>query len=86
VVPIVLGVFLKAITAPPVETVLVVGAYAGGLSLLMVATTVATGVGVFSSTSRLIGYGTQLQRIAGVIMIGTGLGQLYLSVVILDVL
>lgn len=86
VVPIVLGVFLGAISRPPAEAGLVIGAYAGGVSLLMVATTVATGVGVAASTSRFVGYGERLRQLAGVVMIVAGLGQLYLSVFVLDVL
>ncbi|ADJ14177.1 cytochrome c biogenesis CcdA family protein [Halalkalicoccus jeotgali] len=86
VVPVVLGVFLGAIARPPTEAALVVGAYAGGVSLLMVATTVATGVGVALGTSRFVGYGGRLRRLAGAVMILAGLGQLYLSVVVLDVL
>lgn len=86
VVPIVLGVFVEAIAAPPLEAALVMGAYAGGVSLLMVATTVATGVGVALSTSRFVGYGTRLKRLAGAIIVVAGLGQLYLSIVVLGVL
>lgn len=86
VVPIVLAVFLRAIAAPPGEAALVVGAYAGGVSLLMVAATVATGVGVAAGTARLVGYGALLERLAGAVMVVAGLGQLYLSIVVLDVL
>ncbi len=86
VVPVVLGVFLEALTAPPLEAALVMGAYAGGVSLLMVAATVATGVGVALGTARLVGYGARLKRLAGAVMVVAGLGQLYLSVVVLDVL
>lgn len=86
VVPIVLAVFLRAIAAPPLETALVMGAYAGGVSLLMVATTVATGVGVALGTARFVGYGARLTRLAGAVMVLAGLGQLYLSVVVLEVL
>lgn len=86
VVPIVLGVFLQAIAAPPAETVLVIGAYAGGVSLLMVAATVATGVGLAAGTARLVGYGALLERLAGAVMVLAGLGQLYLSIVVLEVL
>ncbi|MCL7416772.1 MAG: cytochrome C biogenesis protein, partial [Halalkalicoccus sp.] len=84
VVPVVLGVFLEAITRPPVETALVIGAYAGGVSLLMVAATVATGVGVALGTQRLVGYGDRLKRLAGVVMVVAGLGQFYLSVFVLE--
>ncbi len=86
VVPVFLGVFLGALTAPPAGAALVMGAYAGGVSLLMVAATVATGVGVALGTSRLVGYGELLKRLAGAVMVVAGLGQLYLSVVVLDVL
>lgn len=86
VVPIVLGVFLRAIAAPPLETALVMGAYAGGVSLLMVATTVVTDVGVALGTARFVGYGTRLTRLAGAVMVLAGLGQLYLAVVVLEVL
>ncbi|WP_122088092.1 cytochrome c biogenesis CcdA family protein [Halalkalicoccus subterraneus] len=86
VVPVVLGVFLGAIARPPGEAALVMGAYAAGVSLLMVATTVATGVGVALGTERFVGYGARLRRLAGVVMVVAGLGQLYLSVFVLDVL
>ncbi|KYH26054.1 cytochrome C biogenesis protein transmembrane region [Halalkalicoccus paucihalophilus] len=84
VVPVVLGVFLGAIARPPLETALVMGAYAGGVGLLMVAATVATGVGVALGTERLVGYGDRLKRLAGAVMVVAGLGQLYLSVFVLD--
>lgn len=86
VAPIVFPVFLRAITAPPVEAALVVGAYAGGVSLLMVAATVATGVGVAAGIERVAASAPYLKRLAGAVMVVAGLGQLYLSIVVLDVL
>lgn len=85
VVPVVLPVFLRAVAAPPIEAVFVMGAYAGGVSLLMVAATVATGVGVAAGIERFVTYAPHLKRLAGAIMIVAGLGQLYLSVVVLEV-
>jgi len=65
---------------------LVIGTYVGSIVLLMVSLTVATGMGLVASAGRLAAHSGTLKRVAGAIMIVAGLGQLYLSIVILDVL
>lgn len=80
------GVVARSVSLPAAEGVLVLGTYVGSIVLLMVSLTVATGMGLVASAGRLAAYSEHLERFAGVVMIVAGLGQLYLSVVILDVL
>ncbi len=53
---------------------------------LMVSLTVATGMGLVASTGKIMAYSDHLERLAGVVMILAGIGQLYLAVVVLDVI
>jgi len=48
----------------------------------MAATTVATGVGIISNANRVMAHAGWLKRLAGVVMIIAGIGQLYLSVIV----
>ncbi len=82
VAPIFLAVIARAITLPIETAVLLVGIYAGTVAVLMVATTVATGVGVLTNAGRLMAYSGRLKQIAGVVMILAGLGQMYLALVV----
>jgi hypothetical protein len=75
----------SALAFPTGEAVIVLATYVGGVVLLMVGLTVATGMGVLAGAGRLSAYTHLLERVAGVVMILAGLWQLYLSVVVLNV-
>ena len=85
VVPLFLGVVGQAATLPVPAGVVVLGAYAAGVTAPLAGITLLTGAGVGSwrSASRLSRY---VKPVAGTVMVGAGLGQLYLSVAVLDVL
>lgn len=86
VAPLFGTVLASALAQPPVSAGLILGTYVGSVVLLMVSLTVATGMGLVAGAGRFAAYGDTLQRIAGAIMIVAGLGQLYLAVVLLDVI
>ncbi|QFU84989.1 cytochrome c biogenesis CcdA family protein [Natronorubrum aibiense] len=86
VAPLFVAVIAQALSMPPLSAALVIGTYVGSIVLLMVSLTVATGMGLVASAGRLAAHSGTLKRVAGAIMIVAGLGQLYLSIVILDVL
>ncbi len=48
----------------------------------MLATTVATGMGLLTNAGRVMAYSGRLKQLAGVVMILAGIGQLYLSLVV----
>ncbi|UHQ95312.1 cytochrome c biogenesis CcdA family protein [Haloterrigena alkaliphila] len=86
VAPLFVGVVAQALSLPPVSAALVVGTYVGSIVVLMVSLTVATGMGLLAGAGRLAAHTQTLERLAGAVMILAGVGQLYLAIVILDVL
>ncbi|WP_096389860.1 cytochrome c biogenesis CcdA family protein [Halopenitus persicus] len=82
VAPIFLGVVARAIALPTDVAVLLLGVYAGVVAVLLVATTVATGMGLLTNAGRLMAYSGWLKRLAGVVMVIAGVGQLYLALVV----
>ncbi|GAB3664373.1 cytochrome C biogenesis protein [Halopiger thermotolerans] len=86
VAPLFVGVVAQALSLPPASGAVVVGTYIGSVVLLMVSLTVATGMGLLAGAGRFVAHGERLERLAGAIMIVAGLGQLYLAIVVLDVL
>lgn len=82
VAPVFLGVTARAASLPGETAALVLAAYAGTVAVLMISVTVATGMGLVSNASRLTAYSGLIERIAGVVMILAGLGQLYLALVV----
>jgi len=80
--PSLLAVVARAITLWTEAALLVLGVYAGVVAVLMAATTVATGVGIISNANRVMAHAGWLKRLAGVVMIIAGIGQLYLSVIV----
>ncbi|WP_265107948.1 cytochrome c biogenesis protein CcdA [Halosolutus halophilus] len=86
VAPLFIGVVGRALSYPPGMAALVVGTYVGIVVLLMVSLTVATGMGLLAGSGRLVAHSTTLERFAGAVMIVAGIGQLYLAVVVLDVI
>lgn len=85
VVPILLGVLTQALTFPLVQAGIIFGGYALAVSLPLMGVTLlaAAGSDVWHQSGR---YTDQLQTVAAGVMILAGIGQLYLSVVVLDVL
>ncbi|WP_436346944.1 cytochrome c biogenesis CcdA family protein [Natronorubrum sp. FCH18a] len=86
VAPLFVAVVAQALALPPVSAALVVGTYVGSVVVLMVSLTVATGMGLVASAGRLAAHSESLKRVAGAVMIVAGLGQLYLAIVVLDVI
>jgi cytochrome c-type biogenesis protein len=82
VAPVFLGVTARAASLPGETATVVLAAYAGTVAVLMISVTVATGMGLVSNASRLTAYSGLIERIAGVVMILAGLGQLYLALVV----
>ncbi|WP_181691649.1 cytochrome c biogenesis CcdA family protein [Natronomonas sp. LN261] len=82
VAPIFLAVVARSASLPTEMATVVLAAYAGTVAVLMVSVTVATGMGLVSNASRLTAYAGLIERIAGVVMILAGLGQLYLALVV----
>lgn len=85
VVPILLGVLAQALAFPPTQAAIIFGGYALSVSLPLVGVTLlaATGSDVWRSLGQYTG---QLHKVAAILMIIAGIGQLYLSIVVLDVL
>jgi cytochrome c-type biogenesis protein len=82
VAPIFLAVVARALTLPTEISVLLVATYAGTVAVLMIATTIATGMGLLTNAGRLMTYSGRLKQLAGVVMILAGIGQLYLALVV----
>ena len=84
VLPVFGGVVLQALALPAAAGVAVVLAYAVGVAALMVCVTVLSAFGVSVGTG-LVRYTDSLVRLAGVVMVVAGLGQVYLSLAVLHV-
>jgi cytochrome c-type biogenesis protein len=84
VVPVFLGVVAQALAFPPAGATAVLAAYAGAATAPLVGVTLLASAGV--ETWRSLGrYAGALERVAAVVMIAAGLGQIALSVALLDV-
>lgn len=85
VVPLFLGVVGQAATRSVPAGAAVLGAYAVGVTVPLAGVTLLTGVGVDSwrSAGRFSRY---VKPVAAVVMIAAGIGQLYVSVAVLEVL
>ncbi|ELY88490.1 cytochrome c-type biogenesis protein [Natrinema altunense JCM 12890] len=81
VLPLFLGLAFRSLTMPPLETALVLGTYAVGFGSLTVAITVATAFGYELGAGRIAGSVDRVVRLAGVVLIVAGLGQLYVAAV-----
>ncbi len=79
VAPVFLGVVTQAMAMDPVPAGLVVGSYVGIVVVLMVALTVATGVGLVANAGWIARHTKTIERLAGAVMIIAGLGQIYLA-------
>ncbi len=80
VLPLFLSVALQSLTLPPSETAIVLGSYAGSFGVLMVVATVATAVGHDALTERVAAHTETLTRVAGVVLVLAGIGQIYVAV------
>lgn len=76
VLPVFLGIVLQAVTLPPTAAAVVVGAYAAGVAVPLLLVTLAVGTGVDLTTGRLLRQGVRLERLAGVVLVVAGVGQL----------
>lgn len=84
VVPLFLGVVTQAVALPLPGGVAVLSVYAGSVTAPLVGVTLLTSAGVESW--RDIGrFAGQIQRVAAGVMIIAGIGQLYLSIAVVDV-
>ncbi|SDD98454.1 cytochrome c biogenesis CcdA family protein [Natrinema hispanicum] len=84
VAPLFISVVTRSLSLTPTNAVILLGTYVGSVVVLMISLTVATGMGLLASAGRLTAYSGLLKRIAGVVMIVAGLGQLYLAIVVFD--
>ena len=79
VAPLFLAVITMASGAPTVHALLVVVTYVGSVVVLMVSLTVATGMGLVAGGGWVMRNRGTLQRVAGVVLIVAGFGQLYVT-------
>jgi len=79
VLPLFLAVTLQSITFSPSGTAVVLGSYAGGFGALMLVATVATAIGHDALVGRVSEHIETLTRIAGIVLIAAGIGQLVLT-------
>lgn len=75
--PVFVGIGLQAVASGPTTAVTVFAAYAGGMSLLMVAVTVATALGRDALIGRMRGHTALVERGMGVLLAAAGVVQLY---------
>jgi cytochrome c-type biogenesis protein len=85
VVPVFIGVVGQALTLPPAQGGAAFVAYAASIALPLVGVTLLAGSGI--DAWRDFGrYTDRFQQVAAGLMVLAGIGQLYLSIVVLDVL
>lgn len=84
VVPLFLGVVAQASALPPTRGGLVLGTYAATVAVPLLGVTLLSDAGV-STWRSFGGYTGRVKQAAGALLVAAGVGQLYLSVVVLDV-
>ena len=77
--PYFLAVVLQALTFSPGGTLAVLGTFAGTFGALLVSVTVLTALGHGISAGRVAGVADRATRIAGVILVVAGAGQVYIG-------
>ncbi|MFB6084586.1 MAG: cytochrome c biogenesis CcdA family protein [Halorientalis sp.] len=82
--PLFFGVVFAAVTTGPVATVATLGAYAAGMSVLMIGVTTATALGRDAILRRLAGATGRISRVAGAVVVLAGLVQLYYFFAVFD--
>ncbi|ADD07250.1 homolog to cytochrome c-type biogenesis protein CcdA (plasmid) [Natrialba magadii ATCC 43099] len=80
--PVFLAVVARALSLPADAAAVVLVTYVGSVAPLMLAITVATGVGLLTSAGRFAAYSGHLKKLAGAVMVVAGIGQLYLALVV----
>ena len=75
--PIFVGISLQAVAVGPVSALATFGAYAAGMSLLMIAVTVAAALGRDALLGRLRAHTALVERAMGVLLALAGVVQLY---------
>jgi cytochrome c-type biogenesis protein len=85
VVPLFLGVVAQASSLAPTRGLVVLGTYAATVAVPLLGVTLLSDAGVDAWRS-FGGYSGRLKQAAGALLVVAGLGQIYLSVVVLDVL
>ena len=75
--PLFVAVVSLAVSGGPATTVATLGAYAGGMSALMVAVTVLSALGRDTVLRRLTANTGRINRAAGVVLVAAGVVQLY---------
>lgn len=78
--PVFLGVVVHALTLPPAAALASIGAYAAGVAGPLLLLTVAVGAGLDVTTGRLAGRAVALERLAGLVLVVAGIGQLVVAV------
>lgn len=76
VLPLFLSVSILSFELPLVGTLVVLGAYAGGFALLLLAATVLTAVGHQALLGRFAGQANRLTKLAGALLVVAGIVQL----------
>lgn len=79
VLPLFLAVAIQSVALSPLGGALVLAAYAGSFALLVLAATVAVAIGHDALAGRLAPHGATLSRVAGVVLVLAGAGQVYLA-------
>ncbi|ELZ00204.1 cytochrome c biogenesis CcdA family protein [Natrialba aegyptia] len=82
VAPVFLAVVARSLSLPTDAAALVLATYVGSVVVLMIAVTVATGMGLVASAGRFAAYSEHLKRLAGGVMLLAGIGQLYLALIV----
>jgi cytochrome c-type biogenesis protein len=78
VAPLFLAVVLQSLTFPVEGTIAVLGTYAGSFALLMLAATTVVAVG-HDLGSQVAGYADRAIRLAGLVIVIAGFGQLWVA-------
>lgn len=82
--PLFVAVVSLGVSTGPVAAVALLGAYAGGMSVLMVGVTVAVALGHGTAVRRLGATGGRVSRVAGVVLVVAGVVQLYYYLFVFD--
>ncbi|MFD1647964.1 cytochrome c biogenesis protein CcdA [Haloarchaeobius litoreus] len=81
VLPVFLAVVVQAVSLSLPRVAAVVSVYALGAALPLLAVTVAVGLGLDVATARLAALGDRLERLAGVVLVLAGAGQVVVAFV-----
>lgn len=79
VAPLFLSIVLESITLPTHQSAVALGTYTGTFGALMLGVTVVTAVGHGLSMEAVAKHADRLVRVAGVVIVFAGIGQIYVS-------